>query len=117
MNQIVKILVVEDTVIAQLGVEALLEQIDCQYKIVDTGEEAVAIADQYDLILMDVGLPGISGIDAAAAIREKGVTAPIVALTAHDTNREKCLEAGMNNFINKPLTLQSLNEMVNMVVL
>lgn len=96
-----------------------MEESNCQYKIVDTGKEAVAIADQYDLILMDIGLPGISGIEATIAIRKKGITTPIIALTAHGEKKDKkiCLDVGMNGFLNKPLTLKSLIDAIEITML
>lgn len=103
----IRILAVEDSPICQMGIKALLETIQCQYEIVADGETAVALASQYDLILMDIGLPGISGIEAARLIRKQGIATPIIALTAHGEDKRECLDAGMNGFIGKPLTLKS----------
>ena len=95
-----------------MAIKALLEETTCQYKIVATGEEAIAIADKYDLILMDIGLPGISGIEAAAEIRKMGIAAPIIALTAHGADEQKCFDAGMNGLINKPLVADKLEALL-----
>ena len=112
MNQRMRILVVEDTIVCQVGIKALLDDSNYQYTIVNTGEEAIIIADQYDLILMDLGLPGINGIDAAAAIRGKGIAVPIIALTAHGSkeNIQACFQAGMNEFVEKPLSIEAVNK-------
>jgi CheY-like chemotaxis protein len=59
----------------------------------------------YDIVLMDVRMPVMDGLTAARALRAKGVTAPIIALTANafEEDRRACLEAGMNDFLTKPL--------------
>jgi CheY-like chemotaxis protein len=75
------------------------------------GRQALAqsAAQTFDLILMDVQMPGLSGLEAAAAIREReqatGTRVPIVALTAHAMtgDRERCLAAGMDGYVSKPL--------------
>ena len=80
------------------------------------GREAVALAGgrRFDVILMDVQMPGMDGFEAAAAIREQergtGVATPIVAVTAHTMagDRERCLAAGMNAFVAKPLRPDTL---------
>ncbi len=80
------------------------------------GIEAVdrAIADQPHLILMDISMPGMSGIEATRAIRahaDLGISqVPIIALTAHAmaSDRQQCLEAGCNGFATKPVDFPSL---------
>jgi CheY-like chemotaxis protein len=59
---------------------------------------------------MDLRMPGLNGIEATKALRERGVTTPIVALTADafDEDRRVCLAAGKNDFLTKPLTSQAL---------
>lgn len=107
-----KILLVEDSPLPQMIVEAILQQLDCRVDIADTGEDSVALCmkNHYDLIFMDIGLPGIDGIMAAQLIREQekhGHRVPIIALTAHDdlAMKTKALAAGMDDYLIKPLTL------------
>lgn len=114
------ILVVEDSYAAAIGVRNLLSRLDCTVDIAETGKKALACVNEksYALILMDVGLPDISGIEATQEIRAladpKKASTPIVALTGHansEAQRQQCLSAGMNDVMAKPaqrLTLQSV---------
>lgn len=106
-----KILLVEDTPIAQLAAKSLLEEIRCEVVTADTGEVAIELfkKDKYDLVFMDVGLPGKDGCETTREIRvwekEKGQHTPIIALTAHvdESNKQQCLNAGMEKVLTKPL--------------
>ena len=73
---------------------------------------AAASSGVYDLILMDLRMPGLSGVEAARTLRAKGVAAPIAALTADafDEDRRACLAAGMDDFLVKPLTQEALRD-------
>ena len=109
-----KILLVEDSPLPQIIVKTVLQQLDCSVDVADTGEESVALCKQnhYDLIFMDIGLPGIDGIMAAQLIREQekhGHRVPIIALTAHDNlaMKTKALAVGVDDYLVKPLTQQS----------
>ncbi len=64
----------------------------------------------YDLILMDMRMPGLSGVETAQALRRSGVATPIVALTANafEDDRHACLAAGMNDFLVKPISPDAL---------
>ncbi len=101
-----KILVVEDNKINQMITKKMLENkgIDCE--IVDNGEESVKISKNYkfDMILMDIHLPGINGTIATEKIREFDTITPIIALTAIslNENRKNLLAFGMNDVITKP---------------
>ena len=100
-------LLVEDNPINALLARKLLEREGCAVEQAGTGQAAIdASATQvYDLILMDRRLPDIDGLTATRTIREAGSTTPIVALTADafEDDRRACLEAGMNDFLTKPL--------------
>jgi len=112
----VRVLLAEDNPINALLARTLLEREGCKVDRVAAGDQAVAAlsSDSYDLILMDLRMPGMSGIEAAQALRAKGVTAPIVALTADafDEDRRACLAAGMNDFLVKPLTHGALRDVL-----
>lgn len=101
-----KILVVEDNKINQMVTKKMLENKGVICEIVDNGEEAIVIAKnkKYDLILMDIHLPGINGTISAKKIREFDTKTPIIALTAIslNENRENILSFGINDIITKP---------------
>ncbi len=108
----VRILLVEDNAINALLARALLAREGCDVEHVSSGEEALAAATlgAYDLILMDMRMPGFSGVETARRMRTQGVTTPIVALTANafDEDRQACLAAGMEDFLVKPLSPDAL---------
>ena len=101
-----KILVVEDNKINQMVSKKMLENKGVICEIVDNGEEAIEIAksNKFDMILMDVHLPGINGTIATKKIREFDTTTPVIALTAIslNENRKMLLSFGMNDVITKP---------------
>jgi signal transduction histidine kinase/CheY-like chemotaxis protein len=110
-----KVLVAEDNAINQRVAQRLLERRGHQVRIVDDGAKAVeavasmAAGEAFDLVLMDVQMPVMDGFQATAAIRERerasGGHIPIVAMTAHAMrgDRERCLAAGMDGYVAKPL--------------
>ena len=110
----VRVLLAEDNPINALLARTLLEREGCKVDRVADGEQAVAAASSgvYDLILMDLRMPGLSGVEAARTLRAKGVAAPIAALTADafDEDRRACLAAGMDDFLVKPLTQEALRD-------
>lgn len=101
-----KVLLVEDNKINQMITQKMLEKRGISCKIIDNGEDAIEDAkiNNYDLILMDVHLPGINGTEATSEIRKFNTCTPIVALTAIslNENREMLLSYGMNEVITKP---------------
>lgn len=114
-----KVLLVEDNPPAALAGRMVLKRLNCAVDTADTGESALTKASQkqYDLIFMDIGLPGMDGVETTKKIRALADTqlaqVPIVALTGHagdDVQRQKCLSAGINDVLSKPaqpLSLQS----------
>lgn len=114
------ILVAEDQVINRKIVVQLLEKRGYNVKAVENGREAFehAVSQRYDLILMDVQMPEMDGFDATFHIRsaekEKNYHTPIVAMTAHAMkgDREKCLAAGMDYYITKPINPKELYETI-----
>ncbi len=83
--------------------------------IAGTGEQALALyqANRYDLVLMDLDLPDMTGFEITLKMRTMGTHTPIIALTAHgDFAKQECLAAGMDDFISKPIEIESLNQMI-----
>jgi signal transduction histidine kinase/CheY-like chemotaxis protein len=101
-----RILLVEDNKINQMITKKILEKKLMKCELCETGEESIELVkdNDYDLVLMDVHLPGINGTIATQSIREFDKNIPIIALTAIslDENREMLLSFGMNDVITKP---------------
>jgi CheY-like chemotaxis protein len=116
------ILLVEDNIIALRLVEAIVEQSGCRFISATDGEQALELIKtvDFELIITDLGLPGISGTDLAYLIREwenssnKSQQIPIIGLTAHTLieSERRCLEAGMNKVLRKPIFLDEMQELV-----
>lgn len=111
----VRVLVVEDNHINQLLISKLLEQADVEFEIASSGEEAVTMAARqtHDIILMDLNMPGIGGMESARIIRDNTpvkAQRPIIAITGHDDaeTRDECLQVGINDLVVKPFTPNSL---------
>jgi len=101
------ILLAEDTELNQALLKILLTRMGATVTIVDNGSEAVeyALKKQYDLVLMDMQMPVMDGISATKKLRAQSYTAPIVALTANAMreDRERCMNAGCDGFVSKPV--------------
>jgi PAS domain S-box-containing protein len=106
-----RILLAEDSLVNQKLAVALLQQQGHSVKVAANGREALAYAgtENFDLVLMDVQMPELDGLDAAVTLRQReahtGKHIPIIAVTAHALkgDRERCLKAGMDGYISKPL--------------
>jgi signal transduction histidine kinase/CheY-like chemotaxis protein len=114
-----RVLLAEDNVINQQIACAMLKQLGLAVDVAVNGKEAVArtAARRYDLVLMDCEMPELSGLDAVRAIRAREAKSgqqrtPIVAITANamSGDREACLAAGMDDYLAKPLRLQTLRD-------
>jgi CheY-like chemotaxis protein len=115
----VHILLAEDNPVNMKLARFMLEKAGYQLSVATNGQEAVdmftANPDRYDLILMDIQMPELDGKEATAAIRKKGFSdIPIVAMTAEAMkgDREKCIEAGMNDYIAKPIKREAVFRIV-----
>ena len=111
------ILVAEDVPMNQLLIQSLLETLGHHCEIVGNGQEAVeaAASTRYDIVLMDLQMPVMNGLDAARAIRaftSPTNQVPIIALTANAFAEDitACQEAGMNDFLPKPLDFDRLSQ-------
>jgi CheY-like chemotaxis protein/HPt (histidine-containing phosphotransfer) domain-containing protein len=117
----VRILLAEDNSTNQTVVLAILEKLGYRGDAVADGQEAVDALKMidYDLVLMDVDMPEMNGIEATKAVRDldtpvRNPDLPIIAMTAHKLDEEgrACLEAGMNDFISKPVDVDELNGVI-----
>jgi FOG: CheY-like receiver len=115
-----KILLVEDYPINQELTKELLSLLGCEVEVADNGLQAIAMIETklFDLILMDIQMPEMDGYQVTRAIRKKGgafASIPIVALTANalQGDREKCLDAGMTDYLSKPIRGMDLELMLN----
>ncbi|KTC84664.1 MULTISPECIES: response regulator [Legionella] len=124
-NEAPLILLVEDNLIALRCVETIASQAGCRFISAMNGENALELAknDFFDLIITDIGLPGISGIELTYLIREwekslQKAEVPIIGLTAHDLGESegKCLQAGMNKVISKPIYLRQMQELITQYI-
>ncbi len=119
-TEFLRVLVVEDNAVNQRLATRLLEKRGHRVTVTANGREAVESVEKhtYDLILMDVQMPERDGLEATAVIRErekhKGARIPIIALTAHAMkgDRERCLAAGMDGYLTKPIRSQELDEVL-----
>jgi CheY-like chemotaxis protein/HPt (histidine-containing phosphotransfer) domain-containing protein len=116
------ILVVEDTPANRIFARVLLQSLGHEVDFAETGEAAIEAvqARRYDLVLMDVHMPGISGLEATARIRAELPAADqprIYALTGSgaDTNRRSCLDAGMDGFLAKPMQRHEVMQVLDLV--
>lgn len=115
-----RLLLVEDHAVNAMVAKAMLATLGLQCDLAENGESALqkAGACRYDLILMDCHLPGMDGMETTRRLRADASLAshrsPVVALTANalSGDRERCLEAGMNDYLSKPLLRDALREMV-----
>jgi signal transduction histidine kinase/DNA-binding response OmpR family regulator len=117
----VKVLLAEDEYINRILVQTILQQFDVAVTSVESGEKAVeeGCGGEYDILLMDVQLGEMDGLEATRRIRKfekkTGGHLPVIALTAlaMPGDREKCLQAGMDDYLSKPVDRERLVNMLN----
>ena len=120
-----RILLAEDNLVNQELARAILEKDGHTVVVARNGREALAALEdsgEFDLVLMDIQMPELGGLEATTMIREKekstGSHIPIVAMTAHALkgDRERCLEAGMDDYLSKPIQPDKLRRVVAEIV-
>jgi CheY-like chemotaxis protein len=115
-----RVLLAEDNAVNQRLAVRLLEKRGHRVAVAGNGREALDALEKekFDLVFMDVQMPELDGLEATAIIRERekssGRHQPIIALTAHAMkgDREKCLAAGMDGYLTKPIRPQDLEEIL-----
>jgi CheY-like chemotaxis protein/anti-sigma regulatory factor (Ser/Thr protein kinase) len=120
-----RVLVAEDHPINQRLIRRLLERDGCQVTLVENGQRAVDLhaAANFDLILMDLQMPVLDGIDATRTIRRAeavtGRRTPIIAVTAHalTSERQRCRDAGMDDVVTKPVDPAALRHAIEQVLM
>ncbi|AIW18957.1 response regulator [Vibrio coralliilyticus] len=116
------ILVAEDNKANQLVISEMFKRMGLSMDIAENGRRAIEMVEQYhyDLIFMDISMPEMDGMETCRAIRsmtdEKTCQIPIIALTAHSLSgdKEQFLDAGMNDYLSKPIRLSQLIEKINL---
>jgi signal transduction histidine kinase/ActR/RegA family two-component response regulator/HAMP domain-containing protein len=105
-------LVAEDTPTSQMVIQRLLEKSGLRVAMVEDGEMAIqkALAEDFDIIFMDIQMPRKNGYEATRELRQEGSCVPIIALTANAMmgDEKKCLAAGCDGYISKPISQQAL---------
>ncbi len=117
----VTILLVEDNVINQRVAKRMVENMGYKVEVANHGQEALDMMKnkKYDLVLLDVQMPVLDGLRTAQKIRVKELNTeehiPIIAMTAHaqKEDRDRCLEAGMDDYLSKPINMKMLEEKIN----
>lgn len=111
-----RVLLVEDNSVNQKVAVRMLQKLGCEITVAENGQQALEILarDSFDVVLMDVQMPLMDGLTATRLLRAReqgtGKRQVVIALTANATqsDREQCFEAGMDDYLSKPLTLEAL---------
>lgn len=115
----VRVLIADDYMVNQELTQEMLEMMECEVDLADDGSEAIEKQQDngYDIIFMDVQMPSMDGYEATKQIRKNEGSdrhTPIIAVTANalSGDKEKCLEAGMDDYISKPIKSEQLEAML-----
>ncbi len=123
-TQCYHVLLAEDNKVNQTLATGVLKQLGHTSEIAENGKQAIEAwaSGKFDLILMDVQMPELDGLEAVQAIRKQeqgtGKHMPVIAMTAHAMkgDRERCIDAGMDEYLSKPVRKQDLTNMIEVVM-
>jgi CheY-like chemotaxis protein len=115
-----RVLVVEDDKSNQIVFSTLLKNMGLEFDLAETGRQAIDAVRlrQYSIILMDIRMPELDGLEATKTIRSlgsvNGKQIPIIAVTAQamDGDKERCIWAGMSDYLSKPFTREELEKTI-----
>lgn len=112
----IKVLVAEDNLMNRKLIEVLLSTLGCDSCFAENGQDALEKFSEggFDLILMDVQMPVMDGLQASKTIRKKNASVPIIGVTAnvYKEDVDNCFDAGMNDFLGKPFSIQQLKDVL-----
>ncbi len=107
-----KVLLAEDNPVNQLYFRKILEKLGLEVEVANDGYEALKLAEKenFDLLLLDIRMPGLNGLEVARRLRQEGFSGPILALSAHvvEEIKREAQRAGLDGFITKPVTRKEL---------
>ena len=122
-NNALKILIVEDEKINQIAITKFINKLGHESIVASDGLEALTVLkrNHFDLILMDIQMPNLDGVETTLAIRSSNEIfskIPTIAITAHAMagDRENFLRSGMNGYLSKPLIIEDLNNAINQTI-
>jgi CheY-like chemotaxis protein len=111
-----KVLIVEDNKVNQKIVQRMMLEERCICDLASHGKEALDLTSiyTYDLILMDIEMPIVGGLEATRILRRQENTVPVIGLSgfAQDKDKKQALEAGMDDYLTKPFTKEELHDMI-----
>ena len=115
MNVSINVLLVDDTKVNQIIGKRILEKLQATVFLAENGTQAIELCKEkhFELIFMDIEMPGINGIETATILRQKRISyAPIFAVTGHDSQQtwDACHAALMTGHLTKPLTLEKVEK-------
>lgn len=115
------VLIIEDTKLAQKMAQAALSSLGASFDLAETGEQALSLVKKkpYDLILLDLGLPDISGMKVLEAINKEALqpSAYVVVLTGHSDKKQqqRAINLGASEYITKPLTFDLTKQLLSKI--
>ncbi len=116
----IRALVTEDNLVNREIMSALLEDTGMVLRMAENGNEALELLEKesFDLVFLDIQMPGMDGYTTIEAIRKRGIDIPVIAITAHamQADRQRCLSAGMNAYLSKPFKQALLFEIIRGVM-